>query len=37
MKLVEAINAWLADGNEENFFAPYVKILAGIIEFIASL
>lgn len=38
MKLVEAINAWLAvEENQDNFFAPYVKILAGIIEFIASL
>lgn len=37
MKLVDAIKAWLADGNEDNFFAPYVTILASIIEFIATL
>ena len=36
MKLVDAIKAWLVD-NGDNFFAPYVEILAGIIEFIASL
>lgn len=38
MKFIEALRAWLeAEENLDNPFYEIVKVLAGIVEFIASL
>ncbi len=36
MDIVKVLTDWV-DANPDNFFAEYIKILAGIIDFVLSL